>query len=49
MIKKNDYGSYEAPEAILFSVRAEVFCTSPVYGPNGQAGSDTDDENYGDF
>ena len=43
MINKNDYGSYEAPEAILFSVRAEVFCTSPVAGQAGE------DETYNTY
>lgn len=46
MINKNDYGSYEAPEAIVFSVRTED-CFMDVsnganYGDDGRPGGDDD-------
>ena len=53
MIKKNDYGSYEAPEAIEFWVRNEsAFCTSPNGSwdnsiKQGTTWGDNDDDDYG--
>ena len=44
MIKKNDYGSYEAPEAILFSVRLEHSILQNSVRSNS-ASSGYDDEN----
>lgn len=36
MINKNDYGSYEAPEAIVFGiVNKEILCSSPQEGTPG--------------
>jgi len=50
MIKKNDYGSYEAPEAILFSVKFEGnICVSGPFGSKntpGETPEESDDYTY---
>lgn len=46
MINKNDYGSYEAPEAIVFGiVNKEILCSSPL----GKPGDDDEIIEEGDF
>ncbi|MBQ7576385.1 MAG: hypothetical protein IJT26_07635 [Bacteroidales bacterium] len=46
MINKNDYGSYEAPEAILFSVRLknDLLTSSPQWSSNANQAGEIDDE-----
>ena len=46
MINKNDYGSYEAPEAIVFGiVNKEILCASPGK-PGGDDEIIDDDTDY---
>ena len=44
---------YQAPEAEIFEVRLNggmlMSSPNPVYGGQGQAGSETEDEDYGGF
>ena len=47
MINKNDYGSYEAPEAIVFSVRTEDCIMSLSDGNPDINGDDVVDDSDG--
>ena len=41
--------SYLSPETDLLVVRFEENIMSPVWGGSGQAGSGTEDEDFGEF
>ena len=41
--------SYLSPETDLLVVRFEENIMSPVWGAPGQAGSGTEDDNFGEF
>ena len=48
MINKNDYGSYEAPEVIPFTVETEHYCQTSSPGAAGSYGDDDTNDN-GDY